>query len=60
MTPHAQAKFPLFGKIRVNGKDAHPLYAYLKVPLGGTPHTEGYRQPSHALSRPLTPSHALS
>ena len=26
-----QAKFPLFGKIRVNGKDAHPLYSYLKV-----------------------------
>ena len=26
-----QAKFPLFCKIRVNGKDAHPLYSYLKV-----------------------------
>ena len=26
-----QAKFALLGKIRVNGKDAHPLYSYLKV-----------------------------
>jgi len=27
--------FPVFGKIEVNGKDAHPLYVYLKDQTGG-------------------------
>jgi len=27
--------FPVFGKIKVNGKDAHPLYQYLKEETGG-------------------------
>ena len=27
--------FPLFSKIEVNGKDAHPLYAFLKSQKGG-------------------------
>jgi len=27
--------FPMFSKIDVNGKDAHPLYVYLKSELGG-------------------------
>jgi len=29
--------FPVFGKIKVNGKDAHPLYQYLKEETGGAP-----------------------
>lgn len=29
--------FPMFSKIAVNGKDAHPLYKYLKSELGGFP-----------------------
>lgn len=29
--------FPVFGKIKVNGKDAHPLYQYLKEQTGGSP-----------------------
>lgn len=28
-------KFPIFGKINVNGKEAHPLYVYLKEQTGG-------------------------
>jgi len=28
--------FPMFSKIEVNGKDAHPIYKYLKKELGGT------------------------
>lgn len=28
--------FPVFGKIKVNGKDAHPLYQYLKEQTGGS------------------------
>ncbi|MDN4753305.1 glutathione peroxidase [Porphyromonadaceae bacterium W3.11] len=27
--------FPMFSKIDVNGKDAHPIYKYLKKQLGG-------------------------
>lgn len=27
--------FPMFEKIEVNGKDAHPMYKYLKSELGG-------------------------
>jgi len=27
--------FPMFSKINVNGKDAHPIYKYLKKELGG-------------------------
>jgi len=27
--------FPVFGKIKVNGKEAHPLYKYLKEQTGG-------------------------
>ncbi|MFA7082821.1 MAG: glutathione peroxidase [Bacteroidales bacterium] len=27
--------FPMFSKIDVNGKDAHPIYKYLKKELGG-------------------------
>jgi len=27
--------FPVFGKLNVNGKDAHPLYKYLKDQTGG-------------------------
>lgn len=27
--------FPVFGKIKVNGKDAHPLYQFLKDQTGG-------------------------
>jgi len=27
--------FPMFEKIEVNGKDAHPIYKYLKSELGG-------------------------
>lgn len=27
--------FPVFGKIKVNGKEAHPLYQYLKEQTGG-------------------------
>jgi glutathione peroxidase len=27
--------FPLFAKIEVNGKNAHPLYAWLKIQKGG-------------------------
>ena len=27
--------FPMFSKIDVNGKDAHPMYKYLKKELGG-------------------------
>lgn len=30
------AKNPLFAKIKVNGKDAHPIYKYLKANLAGT------------------------
>ncbi len=30
----AQAKFPLFSKVEVNGKDAHPLFSYLKAQFG--------------------------
>ncbi len=29
-------KFPVFGKIAVNGKQAHPLYVYLKNQTGGS------------------------
>ena len=29
--------FPVFGKINVNGKEAHPLYVYLKEQTGGDP-----------------------
>jgi len=29
--------FPVFGKIKVNGKEAHPLYQYLKEQTGGKP-----------------------
>lgn len=29
--------FPVFAKIKVNGKDAHPLYQYLKEQTGGAP-----------------------
>ena len=29
------ATFPLFAKIEVNGKNAHPLYAWLKREKGG-------------------------
>jgi glutathione peroxidase len=29
--------FQMFSKINVNGKDAHPLYKYLKGELGGFP-----------------------
>jgi glutathione peroxidase len=28
--------FPMFSKIEVNGKNAHPIYKYLKKELGGT------------------------
>lgn len=28
--------FPMFSKVDVNGKDAHPLFKYLKKELGGT------------------------
>lgn len=31
-----KVKFDLFDKIDVNGKDAHPLYEYLKKEQGGT------------------------
>jgi len=27
--------FPVFGKLKVNGKEAHPLYVYLKEETGG-------------------------
>jgi glutathione peroxidase len=27
--------FPMFSKIEVNGKNAHPIYTYLKTELGG-------------------------
>ena len=27
--------FPMFSKIEVNGKNAHPIYKYLKGELGG-------------------------
>lgn len=27
--------FPMYGKIKVNGEEAHPLFAYLKASLGG-------------------------
>lgn len=29
--------FPVFSKIKVNGKEAHPLYQYLKEQTGGAP-----------------------
>jgi glutathione peroxidase len=32
--------FPMFGKIKVNGAEAHPLYAYLKAQAKGTLGTE--------------------
>ena len=32
--------FPLFAKIEVNGKDTHPLFAYLKKELPGLLHTQ--------------------
>ena len=28
-------KFPMFGKIKTNGADAHPIFKYLKAQLGG-------------------------
>lgn len=36
-------KFPMFSKIKVNGKDAHPLYEYLreKAPKDRTPKPKG-------------------
>lgn len=36
-------KFPLFGKIDVNGEQAHPLYVYLKKTLPGLLGTEGIK-----------------
>ncbi len=35
--------FPLFSKIEVNGKNAHPLYAYLKEQEKGILGTEGIK-----------------
>ena len=35
--------FPLFNKIKVNGKDAHPLYKFLKKRLPGTMGTEAIK-----------------
>jgi glutathione peroxidase len=32
--------FPMFSKINVNGKDAHPIYKYLKKELKGFPGSE--------------------
>ena len=32
--PSPQAKFPLFSKVEVNGKGAHPLFAFLKAQFG--------------------------
>jgi glutathione peroxidase len=29
-----QARFPLFSKVEVNGKEAHPLFAFLKAQFG--------------------------
>lgn len=29
--------FPLYGKLKVNGKEAHPLFKYLKEETGGGP-----------------------
>ncbi|MDR0830654.1 MAG: glutathione peroxidase, partial [Prevotellaceae bacterium] len=33
---HYGVSFQMFSKIKVNGKDAHPLYKYLKSELKGT------------------------
>jgi glutathione peroxidase len=35
--------FPMFGKIKVNGPDAHPLYEYLKKSVPGILGTEGIK-----------------
>jgi len=34
VTEKYQAKFPLFSKVEVNGKGAHPLFAFLKAQFG--------------------------
>jgi glutathione peroxidase len=35
MCPGSVVTFPLFGKIEVNGKNAHPHYVWLKQQKGG-------------------------
>ncbi|WP_448212137.1 glutathione peroxidase [Colwellia sp. MEBiC06753] len=40
---HFNIQFPLFGKIDVNGDNAHPLYKYLKAQAPGILGTEGIK-----------------
>jgi glutathione peroxidase len=42
-TVNFAVSFPMFGKIKVNGPDAHPLYEYLKKSVPGILGTEGIK-----------------
>ena len=39
-TTHFKVSFPLFSKVNVNGKDAHPLFMFLKSSLKGILNSE--------------------